>query len=403
MRARSILCSVAALCASLLPLQPALAVEVVVTEFYNTTLKHYVLITDPAEAAAIDQGAAGPGWERTGGTLAAYSAPGDAAGLVPVCRFYGSISPGPNSHFFTADPAECAAVKLDPGWHYEGIAFYIQLPANRLCANPLKPVWRAYNNGFRPPPGFNDGNHRFSTDHTAIEQLVAQGWTDEGIVFCATGGTPPGPVVTSGECLLPVPGSSSTFSVSGGSGLTQAATVTGTAAAPLLTATTQVGGLTTVAKTQYTVAQQPARKVLSWTQIRTEFGGLGIQGVIEVSDGGSLPMAMTMGMSAGNSGPVTGSYSITGPGVSCGSPVTGSFFWEYTFLGRETVTVPAGTFNACRFRYHRATSYAVTCTPGFGAGAADDTLTLWAAEGVGMVKSQNQANGSTVELVSFTP
>ncbi|MBK8739270.1 MAG: hypothetical protein IPM02_06820 [Betaproteobacteria bacterium] len=39
----------------------------------------------------------------------------------------------------------------------------------------------------------------------------------------------------------------------------------------------------------------------------------------------------------------------------------------------------------------------------FGAGAADDTLTLWAAEGVGMVKSQNQANGSTVELVSFTP
>ncbi|MBK9605872.1 MAG: hypothetical protein IPO58_05365 [Betaproteobacteria bacterium] len=65
--------------------------------------------------------------------------------------------------------------------------------------------------------------------------------------------------------------------------------------------------------------------------------------------------------------------------------------------------MPAGTFNACRFRYHRVTSYAVTCNPGFGAGAADDTLTLWAAEGVGMVKSQNQANGSTVELVSFTP
>ena len=48
MRARSILCSAAALCAALLTLRPALAVEVVVTEFYNTTLKHYVLITDPA-------------------------------------------------------------------------------------------------------------------------------------------------------------------------------------------------------------------------------------------------------------------------------------------------------------------------------------------------------------------
>jgi hypothetical protein len=28
--------------------------------------------------------------------------------------------------------------------------------------------------------------------HAAIDQLVAQGWTDEGIVFCTTGGTPPG-------------------------------------------------------------------------------------------------------------------------------------------------------------------------------------------------------------------
>ena len=74
-------------------------------------------ITSAEEVAAIEAGAAGPGWQKTGKTLFAHTEANDAAGLVPVCRFYGSISPGPNSHFFTADPDECAAVKTDPGWH----------------------------------------------------------------------------------------------------------------------------------------------------------------------------------------------------------------------------------------------------------------------------------------------
>jgi hypothetical protein len=100
-----------------------------------------VLITDPAEAVAIDQ-APRAGLERTGGTLAAAR-----ARLVPVCRFYGSISP-PNSH---SSPPTGQRGRQLVRWHYEGIAFYIQLPANRLCAAPQKPVWRAYNNGFRRP------------------------------------------------------------------------------------------------------------------------------------------------------------------------------------------------------------------------------------------------------------
>ncbi|MBK9607470.1 MAG: hypothetical protein IPO58_13990 [Betaproteobacteria bacterium] len=40
-----------------------------VVEFYNTGLNHYFVTADPNEAAAIDNGAAGPGWGRTGLTF----------------------------------------------------------------------------------------------------------------------------------------------------------------------------------------------------------------------------------------------------------------------------------------------------------------------------------------------
>src|SRR5258708_5091957 len=124
-------------------LSPALAAPTVITEFVNTNLGHFVLITEPAEVTAIENGAAGPGWQKTGKTLNANSDPADGSGLVPVCRFYGSVSPGPNSHFFTGDANECAAVKADPGWHYEGIAFYVALPFDGDCAADQLPVWRA--------------------------------------------------------------------------------------------------------------------------------------------------------------------------------------------------------------------------------------------------------------------
>src|SRR6476619_4153718 len=97
-------------------------------EYFNTSLGHYFLTADPAEMAAIDGGGAGPGWQRTGGQFGVFRSASDAPGLSPVCRFYGTPGVGPNSHFYTADPGECAAVKRDGGWTYEGIAFYIALP-----------------------------------------------------------------------------------------------------------------------------------------------------------------------------------------------------------------------------------------------------------------------------------
>ena len=97
-----------------------------------------------------------------------------------MCRFYGTPGRGPNSHFFTADPAECAAVMRDPGWTFEGLTMRVVSAVGGICALDTIPVYRVYNNRF----AFNDSNHRYTTSRMTREQMKAQDWVDEGTVFC---------------------------------------------------------------------------------------------------------------------------------------------------------------------------------------------------------------------------
>lgn len=164
--------AVAAICAAPSP------DVVIVYEFYNTTLRHYFRTANAAEAAGIDRGAAGPGWVRTGDNFYAYAARSNNPG-ADVCRFY---TFGANSHFYTAFPQECADLKSpSSGWTYEDLAFRIPLPSGSTCAAGTIPVYRLYNNRFQ----FNDSNHRFTTAVSEIPALQAQGWTLEGVAFCA--------------------------------------------------------------------------------------------------------------------------------------------------------------------------------------------------------------------------
>ena len=153
-----------------------------IVEFFNTQLGHYFVTAGVGEILGVDKGGAGPGWERTGlGFRAFIQETGIPSGALPVCRFYGTPGRGPNSHFYTVSATECAAVKNDPGWTYEGVAFYVFAPANGQCAAAQQPVYRAYNNRFAQ----NDSNHRYTTDSNAYAQMRAAGWSGEGVVFCA--------------------------------------------------------------------------------------------------------------------------------------------------------------------------------------------------------------------------
>ena len=160
----------------------ALKPYALVYEYYNVDLKHYFRTAYPSESSFVLTGGAGAGWRDTQDYFLAWR---DASqGAVPVCRFYGTPGKGPNSHFYTADSGECAFVKKDPGWTYEGIAYYIKLPANGACASGTVPIYRVYNNRWM----YNDSNHRFTTDTAVVADLVAKNWVAEGVVMCAPGG-----------------------------------------------------------------------------------------------------------------------------------------------------------------------------------------------------------------------
>jgi hypothetical protein len=166
-----------------------------VVEFYNATLNHYFISADPAEIAALDGGALGGAWKRTGNMFSGWDVEGPPAGTVPVCRFFGtdqyrsdSSRIGPNSHFYTADPNECEYVKTAwqsvasdgksyPAWTFESLAFAVQLPAAGACSASAQTLYRTYNNGANGDP-----NHRYSTNAATLQAMT--GWVFEGLVMC---------------------------------------------------------------------------------------------------------------------------------------------------------------------------------------------------------------------------
>lgn len=163
-----------------------------IIEFENTQLGHFFL-AGKDEAAFIDQGGAGPGWIRTGETFWEESPLSFI--FTGVCRFYGSVSPGPNSHFFTANRAECnwlrdlgASLPAEaPKWNLEGTGFgVVALTIDGSCPitereTPTAPVFRLYNRGFER--GI-DSNHRYTTSRQTVETMKALGWVEEGIAWC---------------------------------------------------------------------------------------------------------------------------------------------------------------------------------------------------------------------------
>jgi serine protease len=152
-----------------------------VYEYYNVDLNHYFRTGSRSESLSVLSGGAGAGWRDTKGYFLAWRQA--SQGAVPVCRFYGTPGKGPNSHFYTADPGECSQVKNDPGWTYEGIAFYVKLPVNNTCPGGTKPIYRLYNNRWK----YNDSNHRFTTDTTEVDAMALKGWVKEGLVMCGAG------------------------------------------------------------------------------------------------------------------------------------------------------------------------------------------------------------------------
>lgn len=161
-----------------------------VYEFYNASLDRYFRTANADEASGLRSNASS-GEVDTGKTFLAYPRTGYPESAKPVCRFYGSQNPGPNSHFYTADPGECDSLKklqqttpaTDKRWNFEEVAFAIRVPNGASCPSeaPIA-VYRVYNKGFESG---KDSNHRLTTDRAIYDKMISDGWSGENVVMCS--------------------------------------------------------------------------------------------------------------------------------------------------------------------------------------------------------------------------
>ena len=124
----------------------------------------------------------GTHWARTGRTMRTYTTA--QAGTSPVCRYYIPPALG-DSHFFGRGTAECTATgQKNPTFVLEDSQFMqMFLPAVGTCPANTRQIYRVFSNRV-------DANHRYLTDKTTRDRMVATGWLVEGdgpdqVVMCA--------------------------------------------------------------------------------------------------------------------------------------------------------------------------------------------------------------------------
>ncbi len=151
-----------------------------VVEYYQPALKRYFLTGRKNEQTALD--ALPQSFTRTGMKFAAKSSRYRDIAEQPVCRMYASPEKGmSNSHFYGVGE-DCPTLNKLTGLKYEGFDFSVLKPTNSGCgADAPNAVSRLFNN----KAATNDGNHRYVVSAATKAKMLAQGWIDEGAVFCS--------------------------------------------------------------------------------------------------------------------------------------------------------------------------------------------------------------------------
>jgi hypothetical protein len=154
-------------------------------EYYYAAWNFYFVTAIPAEIAALDGGAFGGVWQRTGQQFNVYSTDNPPAGATTVWRFFSTSFAPKSSHFYTDILNEYNNLLANPDWQLEGPVFNAPPPAvDGTCPAGSIPIYRVYNNGMGGAP-----NHRFTTDPNIRAQMITEGWAPEGfgigVVFCS--------------------------------------------------------------------------------------------------------------------------------------------------------------------------------------------------------------------------
>ena len=203
-------------------------------EYYHAGFDHYFVTAFPGEIAALDGGAYGGVWARTGLAFPVWTTAQPST--AEACRFFSATFAPKSSHFYTPGAAECASLRAGGIWTYEGIAFHLRLTdGSGNCPAGTSNLYRLYNQGAGNAP-----NHRFTTSRAVFEQMRSAGWLAEGsgpqLVFACV--PPAGGAIdavgllegrtAAGEDIVGVVLSSGSFYLLFGDGATRAQLVQGT-------------------------------------------------------------------------------------------------------------------------------------------------------------------------------
>ena len=166
----------------------AIAQTQTAVEYYYADWNFYFVTSNPDEIAALDGGAFGGVWKRTGQQFNVYPLASAPASGSTVYRFFTTKFAHKSSHFYTANVAEYNALLSGAIWQLEGPVFSMPAPASDgSCPGGSIAVYRMYNDGMGGAP-----NHRFTTDASVRAKMLAAGWIPEGggvgVGLCSPGG-----------------------------------------------------------------------------------------------------------------------------------------------------------------------------------------------------------------------
>jgi hypothetical protein len=355
----------------------AWAQSVTVVEYYNSALDAYFITGRSNEQAQLD---AVPDFRRTGMSFEAVAAVGAPASTTRICRFYISgTSPFVSSHFYGREGTDCEQIRAQnlPGFTWEDYDFAISQPDSGVCPVNTTTIYR----GYRAAANGKTANHRYSASAGSYVAATNAGYTGEQAAFCATSAT---------DITPPVSADCGTFFYQGVRVSYQSLTSTGV---PDSWVRYHSGSTASFNGQQVVpiVERYPSgpATTLMIQEAATTWTDVGIS--TQDSNGGPLdiyylaPTEFPRRMLDGQRIEINRSVAYS-PVQNFGSA---SQVGHRTFVGRETVNVPAGTFAACKFTGALTTNYAAI-------GRTDTTHTItWVAEGVGVVKSETLESTST--------
>jgi predicted dienelactone hydrolase len=158
--------------------------ELEVVEFQSKETGKYFMTGRANEVELLDSFPAI--WQRTGQRFAMVRLDGNTDLGPQVCRFWANDGASLNTHFFSQNENDCAAVRAQPWARDEGyvmrtFGFLPQIaispaPPPECPANTLK-VIRMFNQTIV--------NHRYVIESLASRMTPSPQWVGEGAVFCA--------------------------------------------------------------------------------------------------------------------------------------------------------------------------------------------------------------------------